>query len=352
MNTGLFGTDDLPWIEPLLDLVERSHGEPWRVLLERVEHSAVRASPGRVNRVLGALRRVMGGKANRAKVARQVRALVLGHPALNPSARAARFVAAADELGLEPAEIEPLLWADLATERPVVLPKGRPEGQTLAAFANLERIQAAVRKAFAVRVQVFTDAHELVRAAARLGLLSTVTRDATGGITLALTGPLALFHATTVYGRALAALVPLLARHERYVLEIQTAQHGDERTLRFAPPIWLPVTVPGARTISVAERLARDLEALGCEVDRDPAPIQSGDTILFADLAVRGWRIEIVGFSTDAYLAHKRERYRAAGVANVLLCVDRERTELLEDGDAVVPYRRRVDADRVLARIA
>lgn len=333
MNAGLFGADDLTWIEPLLDLVEHSRGEPWRVLLERVEHSAPRASPGRVNRILGALRRVIGGKASRAKVARRVRALVLGHPALDPAARAARFVAAADELGLEPAEVEPLLWADLATERPVVLPKGRPEGQTLAAFANLERIQGAVRKAYAVRVQVWDGAHELVRAAARLGLVSTVTRSAGGGITLAMTGPLALFHATTVYGRALAALVPLLALHERYVLEIETAQHGDERTLRFTPPIWLPIAVAAPRTISLAERLARDLEALGCEVERDPAPIESGDTLLFADLAVRGWRIEIVGFSTDDYLAHKRASYDAAGVPSLL----------------VVPERRRVDARRVLA---
>ena len=347
MNAGLFGAGDLAWIEPLLDLVERSRGEPWRVLLERVEHTTLRASPGRVNRILGALRRVMGGKANRAKVARQIRALVLGHPALDPSARAARFVAAADELGLEPPEIEPLLWADLATERPVVLPKGRPAGQTLAAFANLERVQAAVRKAFAVRVQVFDDAHELVRAAARLGLIATVTREG-DGITLAVTGPLALFHATTVYGRALAALVPLLARHERYVLEIETAQDDNEKILRFEPPIWLPASVPAIRTISVAERLARDLEALGCEVERDPAPIESGETMLYADLAVRGRRIEIVGFSTDEYLAHKRARYRAAGVANVVLCVDRERTGALDDDDSLVPYRRRIDARRVL----
>ena len=352
---GLFGPDDLPWIEQLLDLAAASLGQPMRTLLERVEHTALRAAPGRINRILGALRRVMSGRADRAKVARRVRALVLGHPALDAEARAERFAAAADQLGLVSDEIESLLWADLATERPVVLPNGRPAARTLAALANLERIQSAVRTAFAVRVRVWDDANELVRATSRLGLVSTVTRDETDAITLAVTGPLALFHATTVYGRALAALVPLLVRHERFELEIQTALDGGEQVLRFAPPIWLPASAPAMRTISVAERLARDLEARGCEVERDPPPLEvaaDGERVLlFADLCVSGSRIEVLGFATDDYVAHKRARYRAAGIANVVLCVDRERSTIAAD-DSLVAYRRRVDAERVLASVS
>lgn len=349
----LFGPDDPPWIDHVLDVVESSRGEPWRMLLERIEHSAVRASPGRVARILGALRRVMGGRADRAKVAKRVRALVLGHPALDPAARADRLATAAGALGLEPSEIEPLLWADLATERPVVLPNGRPDARRLAALANLERIQGAVRQAYAVRVQVWDNANELVRAALRLGLITTVTRDESGAITLAVTGPLALFHATTVYGRALAALVPLLVHHDRFVLEVETELGGGERTLRFAPPIWLPPTVSAPRTISVAERLARDLEATGHVVERDPPPIEiaddTGNALLFADLVVSGWRIEILGFASADYIQHKRAQYRSAGIETVVLCVDRERSEPLPDERALVPYRRRIDVARVLA---
>jgi hypothetical protein len=146
--------------------------------------------------------------------------------------------------------------------------------------------------------------------------------------------------------------VPLLVRHERFELAIQTALDGDDRTLRFAPPIWLPATVRPMRTISIAERLARDLEAMGCVVERDPSPLEvtaDGERVLlFADLCVMGSRIEVLGFATADYVAHKRARYRAAGVANVVLCVDRERSAISDD-DSLVAYRRRVEAARVLA---
>ncbi|MEJ7600449.1 MAG: DUF790 family protein, partial [Kofleriaceae bacterium] len=164
---------------------------------------------------------MIGGRAERGKIARQVRALVLGHPALDRETRDARLEVAAAAFGLAPAEIEPLLWADLATERPVVLPDGRPQAERLAALANLDRIQSAVRRAHAVRIEVSGDANQLVRTVARFGLVSTVSRTGPRTLRLDVTGPLALFHATTIYGRALAALVPILARHAEFALEIE-----------------------------------------------------------------------------------------------------------------------------------
>jgi len=39
----LYGPADLPWIEDLVSIVERSVGEPWRVLVERIEQAPLSA---------------------------------------------------------------------------------------------------------------------------------------------------------------------------------------------------------------------------------------------------------------------------------------------------------------------
>ncbi len=342
----LLDASDAPWIGSILDLVERSLGEPWRVLLERIEHAPLRASRARVGMIVGALRRVLGGRTERARVARRLRGLVLGHPALDREARAARIDVAVNKLGISAADVEELLWADLAKERPVMLPEGRPPEGTLAAFANLDRIQRAVRRAREVRLRVWGDAHDLVRTAARYGLLSRISRGADGETIIDVTGPLALFHATTVYGRTLAALVPLVAAHERFTLDLHCDFSGHARILHVETPTLLPpAPVPRRRKPSVAEHLARDLRAMDLAVMREPTPIvvsarlddgvvldgPAGDQLLFPDLLVEvggvTWSIEVIGFSTADYLEHKRASYRAAGIQHLVLCIDDARSQ-------------------------
>ncbi len=352
----LFDESDQPWIAAVLDVVERSLGEPWRVLLQRIEHTQLRAPRSRVQLIVGALRRVLGGRAECARVARKLRAIVLGHPALDRDVRDARLAAAACALGIGTADVEQLLWADLAMERPVTLPDGRPHPTTLAAFANLDRIQRAVRRASRVRLCAWGDAHELVRTVARYGLLSRISLGNEGAVILDVTGPLTLFHATTAYGRTLAALVPLLVRHDRFTLDIQCDFKGHARSLHLEPPALLPPTRPRRRRApNVAERLALDLLDAGVAVQREPPAIAgSASELLFPDLAVDAggtrWWIEIVGFSTADYLAHKLASYRAAGIEHVLLCVDRERADgAAVGGPNALLFTRRIDAGAALS---
>ncbi|MDQ3335508.1 MAG: hypothetical protein M4D80_10110, partial [Myxococcota bacterium] len=74
----LFDHDDVPWIVQLLQIVERSLGEPWRVLLERIEHAPLRTgsrpvTPRMRDAITSALRRVLGGRAERSRIARRLR---------------------------------------------------------------------------------------------------------------------------------------------------------------------------------------------------------------------------------------------------------------------------------------
>jgi predicted nuclease of restriction endonuclease-like RecB superfamily len=351
----LYDGEDLAWIAKLLDIVDRSLGEPWRVLVERVEHAPLRVHGSHRSAMLVALRRLLGGAGPRGRIARQVRALVLGPPALEPCEREARLAAAAAQFGTTPADIESLLWIDLAMERPVALPAGRPAENELAALANLERIQRCVRRAHDLKLRVWDRANELVRAVARHGLIAHIQRDGDATL-LEVLGPLALFHSTMVYGRALAALVPLLADQVRFELDIRCRFRGEPAHLKVAPPVLLPpVRASPRRAPSIAERLARDLEALAHVVEREPPPIASDQHLLFPDLMVerRGARrfVEVLGFSTREYVATKLERYRRAGIGDAVLCVDLANAPGCEDQAQICSFTKLVAVDDLLAAI-
>ncbi|MBX3161555.1 MAG: DUF790 family protein [Deltaproteobacteria bacterium] len=333
LEVELFDGRDAAWIDRVLDVVETALGQPWRMLTERLDAAGLRVPARRVAAIVRALRASLGGRIERARIARMARGAALGMPALDGAARAARITAAAAELGIAPEDVDGVLWADIAMERPVLLPNGRPRAADLAAIANLDRIQQALRRAHRAELVVWDRAHELVRTAKRFGLLASVSRrgDAT---VLGVTGPLALFRATTIYGNALAALAPLLIDHERFDLDVTCDLRTGERHLHVAPPVLLPSETarrPGRRP---AARLGGELEARGCTVEAEPPPLASGEQLLFPELAVehRGTRayVELVGFSTDEYLAHRLAQYRSAGIDAVVLCVDATRAE--DDG--------------------
>lgn len=351
----LYDETDLPWIARLLDLVEQSVGEPWRVLVERVGYADLPAHASHRTAMLQALRRVLGGAGQRARIARRARALVLGPPALDPGERETRLASAAVMLGTTPDDVESLLWVDLAMERPVALPEGRPAELEVAAFANLEKIQRCVRRAHDLQLRVWDRANELVRTAQRTGLIAQVRRDGDATL-LDVIGPLALFHSTTVYGRALAALVPLLADHARFVLDLHCELGREDMRLQVTPPVWLPALASAPRRApSPAERLAGELEALGYQVEREPPPIPCGEHLLFPDLGIdhagARWFIEVLGFSTQDYVASKLARYRDAGVTTVVLCADRATAPGCELSPQVCGFTRSIDVDDLLATL-
>ncbi len=349
----LYDERDRPWISSIVDTVVASTGQPWRVLRERLAHSSHGAA--RVSSILQALRRVLGGRAERSRIARQVRGLVLGPPALDDATTIERLTRAANELGLDPEAVRELLWIDLADERPVALPDGRPDERRLAAYANLDRLQRMVRRAHELRLRVEDDAHALIRTAARWGLVTTLSRAGTATV-LDVLGPLSLFHATSVYGRALAALVPHLADHARFELQM-TCKLGDALgRLRLAPPALLPPASEARAKPSLAARLAKQIAREGITAVLDPPPLVHGAALLYPDLAIhlgdRPRLVELVGFATADYLAAKLARYASAGEPDVVLCVDEQRAPDAAGDPRVLGYRSRLTGAALVAFLA
>jgi len=312
----VYSVDDAPWIGSIVDEVERGVGQPWRVVVDRLDRLPL---PGtRITAVVTALRRLGGGRGASAAAARRARALVLGVPALDAAVRTKRIADAADTLGVAPAEVEHLLWSDLASERPVALPKGRPSELQVAALANERKIRRALMRAESITLRVWGDARPIVRAAAARGLITTIAAGSSGETIFDVCGPLAIVHHTTVYGRALAGFVPHLAACERFELEIRCNVGRGTFALGLESPILLPET-GRSRSWKVVDRLARQLTKAGVEVLRDPPPVASGRHLSFPHLVANGVHVEVVGFWTEAYLAAKLARYRDAG-ARVVLC--------------------------------
>lgn len=378
MTIRLLDERDLPWVSDALDVVAAVAGKPWRVALERLDDTRrieQPHAPVRYAAVVGAMQRILGGRARNAVIARTARALALGAPALSAAEREARIAYAAQELEITCAAVETLLWSDLPRERPVELPRGRPSEFEVAALANVQLLQRAVRRAQSLTLRVWGDAGPLVRAAARRGLLTTLSvradadRDARVTV-LDIVGPLALFHRTAVYGRALADLVPLLADCERFELELTARGREQFYTIEVASPVLLPaiparLTVPGfdlQRLIKALEREARSATAAGPAVTITPhvAAIRSGNALVCPDVLIeRGERrvyVEIVGFWTIEFLQRKLALYRAAGIADVVLCIDDSRgcsDDELPDDMPVLRYAKRMTmlASRLMLRV-
>ncbi|HET9619880.1 MAG TPA: DUF790 family protein, partial [Kofleriaceae bacterium] len=168
----LYDASDLAWIAGVLDLVEAAIGEPWRVLIDRLERAPLAARLADRMAMLVTLQRWLGNELGSAE-----------------------------------------------HERRVVLLAGRPPEAELAAYANLARLQRWLRRAHAVELRVWGDAIRLGHVIAGLGLIADVRRadDAT---VFAIAGPLDLPHSMIRYGRALGELAPCLAGHARFTLDI------------------------------------------------------------------------------------------------------------------------------------
>lgn len=186
---------------------------------------------------------------------------------------------------------------------------------------------------------------------ARRGLVADVRSDG-DSFQLALLGPLALPHARMVYGRALASFVPLLAHQLRFELALRCHWRGGHRILQLDTPLWLPPCAPASfEAPSLAEQLAFDLRVRGLAVDSAPAPIALGARRLYPELAVTHagvrWHVEILAFSTPAWVASRLAAYREAE-AQVVLCLE-ARTALACELDArVCDYRRHIDVDELI----
>jgi len=350
---------DYPWLRTLLDERERFVGRPQREVDARLREPLMAEGPaGKKQLAVRVLAQLARSMRDAAVPPRQARRLVFGEAVRTASPRDTVLARVARSLDVTPEELEASLFADLPGER-IVAGLAVPLSPTeLALRANLALTQALLFRATGVTLEVEGNARTLVRHAKLRGLICTVSRGSRDMDTvLEVSGPLALFRRTILYGRALGTLVPHLAWCQRF--RLRAACVLEERVvdlqLGTGDPI-LPADAPRQYDSQIEERFAREFRRLAPDWDvlREPEPVAAGTHLVFPDFALqhrydtsRRWLLEIVGFWTPDYLRRKLALYRTASVANLILCIDEDRACAEGDlpvGAVVVRFRRRVDA--------
>jgi predicted nuclease of restriction endonuclease-like RecB superfamily len=360
--------EDYPWLRDLIDDFARLDGRPCREVAALLQEPSRRPAPAGKRRMAtwtlqglcrreqppldaASLRGALAAEAQRARdEARFNRAEVLA--------------AAAQRLGLPAETVESQMFADLPGERKLRAPDPLPDPQSLAAQTNLALAQGLLRLASEVAIEIHGNARSVVRQVRLRRLLCTVRRAEPDGVRLEVSGPFSLFRHTTVYGRALASILPLLPWCERFDLEARCVLRGQAVTVRFQPGDPLPAgTQPRTYDSRLEQRFARDFARANLDWDlvREPEPVEAGGTLIFPDFAVvqrrhpsKRFLLEIVGFWTPGYLQEKLGRLRDMPDTPLVLCIDRAlncSSGDLPSNARVVSFQRRIDPAEVLAAI-
>jgi len=383
---------DHPWLRALLDEYARFEGQKRIELAARLREPLPSPAPKAKLRV--AARVLESMTRDRAASAvppwearwRVFRAAAAADPAVS---RESILNAAAGEAKIDPAELEAALFADLRGERRVPPLPAALSPAVLSSRANLAIVASLLRRAATVRITAFGNTRALVRHARVLGLICDVRTTARAeprraayegaarglgmvpssdepspGAVIEVSGPLALFHHTEVYGRALASLVPRVGWCHEFELVARCAlgqgRHLSTFVLRSGDPVAVGDELPRYDS-RVEERFARDFSraAPAWDLVREPQPVDAGGALVFPDFELvhrhepeRRWLLEIVGFWTAEYLKEKIDRLRASGLDRLILCIDARRQ--CHDGAwpasaRVIRYQSRLDPRAVLA---
>ena len=356
---------DQPWLAELIESYSAFVGEPRRSLDAALAEHASRVPAGTAwSLALRQLDRCFRTRVVANLVPSRARMAVF-QAAANRRARSIVLSEVAAEMGVTSDELEESLFADLPGHRRLQEPASPVGTGAVALSCNLAIAQEALRLSSNVVVTLQGNARAIVRHAWLRGLICTRVASAkTGPVALEISGPLSLFQRTTLYGRHLAELVPLLAWCRSFRLDADCILRGESGRFTLRPSDPIPAAAPPARYDSVLERrFAREFmrETSDWILVREPEPVRARNTLVFPDFALihrrdptRRWLLEIVGFWTADYLKRKLENLRAARLSRLILCIDSARDCGPDDFPAdssVLRFDKRVDVQAVLAVI-
>ena len=364
---------DHHWLRVLIDETERFEGRRMDELRERLREPLPCYTPdGKFAVAVHVLERLCGKGSPPAAISpRRARAVLFAEAQrsrANEEAwdRAKVLDAVASALEISSEALDRSLFADLPRERLVELPSPRPAPHELTLRVNLALAQGFLQRASRVSLVVRGNVRPVVRQVRLCRLLCEVRPGPEGrGTSIGISGPYSLFRRTTLYGRALGSLVPVLRHCDYFELEADAVLRGRELSVRIrsGDPIF-PAAEPGRHYDSKLEEkfsLAFRKLAPDFDVVREPEALRAGEHLVFPDFAIfhrrnpdRRVLLEIVGFWTPDYLKRKLDRLAAAGVPNLILCIDDSLNcadESLPDTFRVLRYVRRVDAEAVLRTV-
>lgn len=359
---------DGPWIAEILEVFDDHMGQPWGQWRDRKRRGwTVSAPQGKRAMALAVLERSARGAKLEGCHPREVRRAVFEAAEATrceEDGRRSALEAAARALDLSAEQVERLLFADAPAERIMELREPLPDLPALIDRVNLALVQGLLRQSVRVELALRGNARAVVRQILLRRLIAVARAEGADGVRIEISGVYDLFRRTTLYGRALASIIPILAWCPRYRLEAELSLQGRAAHLVLTDARRFPsARRPAAYDSKLEERFARDVrkQLPEWELVREPVPIEVDGTLVFPDFElrhrsdpVRRALVEIVGFWTEDYLATKTGRLERAGRSDLILCVDEQRCTTareLAPSLRVVPFCKRIDPHLVVEAI-
>ncbi len=225
--------------------------------------------------------------------------------------------AAGKEHGLDPAEVESLLWGDLDDEKVLVSFNPITVDDLLASY-NLSLSQTLLFKSTSLEFGVSGLWKEIFRRIKQLGLMYSVSQSG-GSYSVSVEGPASMIKLTERYGTSLSKLLPIITSAGGWWIRAQivSRRFGSSRLLAFElksdDGVLLPESPPHGEDYdsTTEESFARRFNSLGSQwrLLREPDPIPVGTAVMIPDFAFELGKsrvyFEIVGFWTPEYLERK-----------------------------------------------
>ncbi|MCA9591825.1 MAG: DUF790 family protein [Myxococcales bacterium] len=351
---------DEPWLAALLDEHARYTGERRAELAARLREPLSPAPPKKkLEAVACVLEKMTHDRTEAAVPPVDARRLVFEAAARHGQAALAKV---SEELGIGEDQLAGSLFADLPSERRVrPLPTELTPGQ-LSRITNQELAGSLLARSTRVSAELVGHARQVVRHAQRVGLLCVATEAQRDAVRLEVSGPLALFRHTRVYGRALASLVPRLAWCDsfRLVADVDLGNADPQQLLLTqSDPIFVS-GVPPPFESPLEERFVRDMcrASKSWDIVREPTALSIGGRLVFPDFELRHRKddsrrvlVEIVGYWTPEYL---QEKLRAIGERSWILCASERRGSAdrsFPGAERILWFKGRIDPRAVLERL-
>ena len=150
-----------------------------------------------------------------------------------------------------------------------------------------------------------------------------------------ISGPLSLLSSTKLYVSALCSLLPILAWHEKFVLDIFTERNGKILKFRYRPQSGMRFgKEPKLFDSKVESKFFKEFSKIegSWNAIREPEPIATSTGLFFPDfgfihkLSGQKCLLEIVGFWRPDYLEQKIAKINAFNQIypheNIVVCVD------------------------------